>query len=52
MNKPGHYVRLEAVESGGLVIDDPATNGKNYQVGWDEANLKGYFRSFQVFMKK
>ncbi len=52
VNKPGHYVRLEAVESGGLVIDDPATNGKNYQVGWDEANLKGYFRSFQVFMKK
>jgi hypothetical protein len=51
-NMPGHYTRLENVLEDGIVIDDPANNGKNFQVNWMRANEKGYFRSFQVFKKK
>jgi hypothetical protein len=51
-NMPGHYTRLENTTADGIVIDDPANNGKNFHVTWSDANKKGYFRGFQVFKKK
>lgn len=52
VNQPGHYTRLEDITDSGLVLDDPAKRGKNYRVSWADANRIGYFRSYQVFMKK
>lgn len=51
-NKPGHYVRLENIDDSGIVIDDPATKGKNFRMTWAKANEGGYFRSYMVFLKK
>jgi hypothetical protein len=52
VNRPGHYVRLESIDDDGIVIDDPATKGKNFEMSWKEANEGGYFRSYQVFLKQ
>jgi|GEM_PF-2227399 len=51
VNRPGHYVRLEGFDKKGIIIDDPASKGKNFRISWTDANNTGYFRSYVVFTK-
>lgn len=52
LNRPGHFVRLQSIDpdevTGGIVIDDPYVEGKNFRESWVEARSKGYFRSYMI----
>jgi hypothetical protein len=49
VNRPGHYVRLQGIDSHGITYDDPYSTGKASTISWQGAHEKGYFRSYQVF---
>jgi hypothetical protein len=51
VNRPGHFMKLHSIETAGLVMDDPWTEGKRHLVSWSEAYEKGYFRSHIVLTR-